>query len=113
MTSNPYWSDAALEMIAHRFKLLSEPSRLRLLYALRHGAMTVGELTALTGMTQANVSHQLNLLADGGLVTRSKSHLNVWYALADPSLVDLYLLVCRSLQEQGELVLASISTTGR
>ena len=102
MTSNPYWSDAALEMIAHRFKLLSEPSRLRLLYALRHGAMTVGELTALTGMTQANVSHQLNLLADGGLVTRSKSHLNVWYALADPSLVDLYLLVCRSLQEQGE-----------
>lgn len=87
-----------MEMIALRFKLLSAPSRLRLLLALQDGEKTVGDLIAITQMTQANVSRHLLLLADGGLVTRRKAHQSVWYRLADGSFSALHNLVYASLQ---------------
>lgn len=108
MTHHPHWSDAAIELIAHRFKLLSEPSRLRLLYALYDGEKTVGELIEITQMAQANVSHQLTLLADGGLIVRRKTQQKVIYRLADPALIDLNDLVCQHLLLQGTHVLASL-----
>jgi len=101
MTTYPKLPDTAIELIAHRFKLLSEPSRLRLLCALQEGEKSMGELIALTRLTQANVSRQLHLLADGGLVRRSKRHLQVWYRLADPSLITSNQLVCERLELRG------------
>ncbi len=101
MTTYLKLSDTAIEMIAHRFKLLSEPSRLRLLCALQEGEKSVGELITLTRLTQANVSRQLHLLADGGLVLRTKRQLQVWYRLADPSLSQINYLVCESLELRG------------
>lgn len=66
MMTSQHWSDTTITLIAHRFKLLSEPSRLRLLCALQDGEKSMGELIALTRLTQANVSHQLHLLETGG-----------------------------------------------
>ena len=39
-------SDAALAMIAERFKLLAEPMRLKILHSLWDGELTVGEIVA-------------------------------------------------------------------
>ena len=55
-------SDAALEMIAERFKLLAEPMRLKILHALWDGELTVGEIVTATGALQANVSKHLGIL---------------------------------------------------
>ncbi len=104
----PHWSDHALDLIAHRFKLLAEPSRLRLLYALFNGERTVGELANLTGLNQANVSQQLALLADGGLIARRKEGCKTLYRLADPSIERLSDLVCRGLQQRGQLLLDTL-----
>lgn len=98
-------SDAALEMVAQRFKLLSEPTRLRLLQFLMDGEKNVTELVQATSTTQANISKHLSILADGGLVTRRKVGINTLYRIADPSLMTLCDLVCRSLQLRGEEVL--------
>jgi len=108
MTTYLKLSDTAIELIAHRFKLLSEPSRLRLLCALQEGEKSVGELITLTRLTQANVSRQLHLLADGGLVLRTKRQLQVWYRLADPSLSQINYLVCESLELHGQQVLDAL-----
>jgi len=96
------WSDTALELIAHRFKLLAEPSRLRLLSALFEGEKTVGDLMAITGLAQANASHQLAQLADGGLVLRRRDKCNIWYRLADPAITRICDLVLQNLQQHGE-----------
>ena len=48
-------SDAALAMIASRFRALAEPLRLRLLNKLMEGEFTVGQLVEVTGTGQANV----------------------------------------------------------
>lgn len=103
-------SDRALELIAHRFKMLAEPTRLRLLQLLMNGEKSVNELVSATNTTQANVSKHLGILADGGLVARRKAGVSTLYRIADPSLITLCDLVCRSLQERGEEVLHLLKT---
>lgn len=93
-------SAEALELIAVRFKVLSEPSRLRLIVALRLGEKNVTELVAATGATQANVSRHLHTLTVAGILGRRKAGLNVYYAIVDPTVFDLCEHVCASLQNR-------------
>jgi DNA-binding transcriptional ArsR family regulator len=90
----------ALELIAARFRVLSEPMRLRILHTLGDGEMTVGELVEATEAGQANVSKHLGLLLDAGLVRRRKDGLNAFYSIADESIFELCEVVCSSLQER-------------
>ena len=92
-------SDHALELIAARFKLLSEPTRLRLLIALEMGEKNVSELVDATGATQANVSRQLQSLSRAGLLGRRKEGPSVYYHIADATIFDLCGHVCASLQK--------------
>jgi DNA-binding transcriptional ArsR family regulator len=93
-------SDEALALVARRFAVLAEPMRLRLLQAMFAGELAVNELAAAAGGTQANVSRHLQTLAESGLVTRRKEGLQVFYAIADPSIFELCELVCGSLEEE-------------
>jgi len=93
-------TEAAFELIAGRFRVLSEPMRLRLLHALGEGELSVSELVEATGAGQANVSKHLGILLDSGLVARRKEGLNVFYRVADPSVFDMCESVCSSLGER-------------
>ncbi len=93
-------SAEALELVARRFAVLSEPMRLRLLHVLFEGEQPVNALVELTGGTQTNVSRHLQTLADAGLVARRKEGLQVFYTIADPSIFELCTLVCGSLEKQ-------------
>ena len=97
---SPKLSDAALELIASRFRALSEPTRLKLLMALEEGEKNVTELVKATGATQTNVSRQLGVLTTAGLLARRKSGLSVLYRIADPGIFDLCGHVCNSLQKR-------------
>ena len=92
-------SDDALALIARRFAVLAEPRRLRLLHALFEGEKSVNELVALTDGTQANVSRHLQTLTQAHLLVRRKEGLQVFYAIADPSIFKLCELVCGSLEK--------------
>ena len=93
-------SDAALAMIAERFKVLAEPMRLRILHALWEDERTVGKIIALVGGLQANVSKHLGVLQQAGLVDRRKDGLRVFYRIADPSVFELCEVVCESLHDR-------------
>lgn len=92
-------SDGALDLIAGRFKLLGEASRLKLLIALEDGERNVTDLVVATGLTQANVSRHLAALTDGGVLARRKEGLNVYYEIADPDIFQMCESVCGSLQK--------------
>ena len=98
--NSPKLSDAALELIAARFRTLSEPTRLKLLMALEEGEKNVTDLVKSTGATQTNVSRQLGVLTMAGLLARRKSGLSVLYRIADPSIFVMCEHVCKSLQER-------------
>jgi DNA-binding transcriptional ArsR family regulator len=85
VTAQPPFPDDTVEALAERFRLLSEPTRLRLLCILAGGERCVGDLATQLGCTQANVSKHLSLLADAGLLQRRKAGLNCFYSVADES----------------------------
>ncbi|MBL0939172.1 MAG: winged helix-turn-helix transcriptional regulator [Gemmatimonadaceae bacterium] len=93
-------SPELLEMVAERFKALSDRARLSLLQALRGGPLTVNELVEATGMGQANVSRHLALLFTNGLVSRERDGVYVRYALADKDVIKLCELVCGRLENE-------------
>lgn len=87
-------------MVARRFAVLSEPMRLRLLQALFAGEKNVNALVELTGGTQANISRHLQTLTSANLLVRRKEGLQVFYQIADPTIIRLCELVCGSLERQ-------------
>ena len=93
-------SDEALALIARRFAVLAEPTRLRLVHALFNAERSVGALVAQTGGTQANVSRHLQSLAAAGVLARRKEGLQVFYSIADPSIYRLCDLTCGSIERQ-------------
>ncbi len=93
-------SGAALGMVAERFKALSEPTRLRLLYALMDGEKTVSELVAETGSVQANVSKHLSVLMEAGILGRRKQGTSSYYRITDESIFELCDLVCGSIHDR-------------
>ena len=66
MARNKKWKMApeVLDHVAARFKVLSEPLRLRILQELETGKLSVGELADAVGSTQPNVSKHLKILQD-------------------------------------------------
>jgi ArsR family transcriptional regulator len=93
-------SDEALVMIAHRFAVLSEPLRLKLIHSLFDGEKSVNTLVELTGGTQANVSRHLQTLTQAHILGRRKEGLQVFYSIADPTIFELCGLVCGSIEKQ-------------
>jgi DNA-binding transcriptional ArsR family regulator len=88
----------ALELIANRFKILSEPIRLRILQTLQNGERSVTELTEAVETSQPNVSKHLKILQDAGVVKRQQQGNTVYYSIADESIFTLCETVCSSLE---------------
>ena len=78
---------------------MGEPLRLRLLMSLQSGERTVGELVEEHSTSQANISKHLQVLTAVGLLKRRKQGLNVFYAIADPSIFNMCDMVCGSLKK--------------
>jgi DNA-binding transcriptional ArsR family regulator len=92
--------DDLVELIARRFRVLGEPSRIRLLDQLRGGERSVNELAAHLGAGQQNVSKHLSVLAEAGILARRKHGNHVYYRIVDDGVLGLCEQVCGSLQQQ-------------
>ena len=76
-------ADATLIGLAETFRLLGDPTRVRILSALAASELCVCDLAALLGVTSSAVSHQLRLLRTARLVRYRKEVKMVYYALDD------------------------------
>ena len=93
-------SPELIEVVAERFKALSEPARLRILTVLREGERTVSEIINATGLSQANASKHLQLLYSTGFVARRKEGQHVYYALAGRDIFRLCDIMCGRLEQE-------------
>ncbi len=85
-------SDGDLRRMSAIFKVLGDPSRLRMLRALASGEMCVCDLAALTGTSDSAVSHQLRRLKDLGLVRSRRDGAVLFYELDDRHVAELLAL---------------------
>ena len=92
--------EALVDLIAQRFRVIGEPMRIRLLDALREGPLTINELAAIIGASQQNVSKHVGVLAQAGIVARSKDGNRVRCSIADDTIFELCELVCGGLRRQ-------------
>jgi DNA-binding transcriptional ArsR family regulator len=92
--------DPLIELVAHRFRVLGEPMRVKLLDRLRQGDATVGELQRALGGSQQNVSKHLGILHDAGMVSRAKLGNHTVYSISDPGVFELCEQVCGGIRRQ-------------
>jgi DNA-binding transcriptional ArsR family regulator len=88
------------ELIARRFRALSEPLRVRILDLLRDEELSVTVLAEQLGAGQQNVSKHLAVLVESGMLARRKDGVHVYYRIADEGVFALCDQVCGSLQAQ-------------
>ena len=88
-----------LDRLALIYKLLGEPSRLKIAMALRGGEMCVCDLAALLGISESAVSHQIRRLKDLALVKSRREGQILYYSLDDHQVDDLIRVGLNHIRE--------------
>jgi ArsR family transcriptional regulator len=76
--------------MADTFKALADPTRVRIISALLHTELCVGDLASCLGMSISAVSHQLRSLREMRLVRSRRQGKHVFYTLDDDHIYDLF-----------------------
>lgn len=83
-------SPEAAQALAETFRVLGDPTRIRLIAAMAAAERCVGDLAALVGMSESAVSHQLRMLRAARLVRTRRAGRQVFYTLDDGHILALY-----------------------
>lgn len=100
------WSqdmERVFELAAETFRVLSSPTRLRIINQLCAGEKNVGQLLELVQTTQPNMSQHLNTLYKAGIVARRREGVQMYYRIASPEVVALCRAVCGALAAEADL----------
>lgn len=76
-------SESKVKTLADFYKVFSDPTKVKILWALDISEMCVCDLAVLTNLTKSAISHQLSSLKEMNLVKSRKEGKNVYYSLAD------------------------------
>ncbi len=82
-------SETLMHLIAETFKVLSDPTRLRIVMALQQGELCVNDLTTATELTQSSVSYHLKTLRQLNLVHYRRQGKSTYYSLVDDHVSEL------------------------
>ncbi|MDA8121526.1 MAG: metalloregulator ArsR/SmtB family transcription factor [Deltaproteobacteria bacterium] len=81
--------DRMVRALAETFGALSDPTRVRIIFALSEQELCVFDLARLLGLTGSAVSHQLRLLRGQRLVRYRKEGKVAFYSLDDDHIRNL------------------------
>ena len=86
--------------LADTFRVLGDPTRVRILDALSTGELCVCDIATLVELSESAVSHQLRLLRGMRLVRTRRSGRLVFYALDDQHIIELFQQALTHVEEQ-------------
>lgn len=93
-------ADDSVDHIAETCRLLADPVRTKIFYALADGAeMCVGDISIAVGASESAVSHALRLLRSAGVVSNRRSGRLIYYTLNSdlvPQLLKVFARTGRS-----------------
>ncbi len=85
------------DAVSAYFRVLSEPTRLRIMHAICETEKPVSQIVADVAATQTNVSRHLSLMHRAGVLTRRKQGSQVYYGIADASMVEICRTACNQI----------------
>jgi ArsR family transcriptional regulator len=78
--------DEEIQKNADTIKALADPTRLKIIYLLKHGELCVCEIMKALEKPQPTVSHHLNLLKNADLLKWRKEGVWIHYRLSNPKI---------------------------
>ena len=91
---------AKVEVLAETFRVLGDPTRVRILDAIAEGELCVCDIASLVAMSESAVSHQLRLLRTMRLVRHRRAGRQVFYAVDDHHILALLRLAGTHVEER-------------
>lgn len=82
-------SQRELERLAQTYRVMGDPTRLKIVLALSGGEMCVCDLAAFIGLSESAISHQLRRLKDLALIKNRREGQVLYYSLDDEHVADL------------------------
>ena len=89
----------AVQALADTFRILGDPTRVRILDVLATGELCVCDIADLVGISESAVSHQLRLLRGMRLVRPRRAGRQVYYAIDDQHIISLFQQGLRHVTE--------------
>ena len=92
-------SSQHVRSVADTFRILGDPTRVRILDALGSGELCVSDLAARIALSESAVSHQLRLLRTMRLVRVRREGRLAFYAVDDHHILELLTQARTHVQE--------------
>jgi ArsR family transcriptional regulator len=92
--------ERTVHALAETFRVLGDPTRVKILDALGRGELCVCDIAALAGISESAVSHQLRLLRGMRLVRPRRAGRLVYYTLDDQHIMELLRQALTHVEEQ-------------
>ncbi len=91
--------EAKIQALAETFKVLGDPTRVRIVMALTKDELCVCDLAALTGLSVSAISHQLRMLRNLKLVKYRRKGKMAYYSLDDEHIEQLIQVALEHVHE--------------
>jgi DNA-binding transcriptional ArsR family regulator len=92
--------ERTVHALADTFRVLGDPTRVKILDALSAGELCVCDIAALAGISESAVSHQLRLLRGMRLVRPRRAGRLVYYTVDDQHIIELLRQALTHVEEQ-------------
>ena len=90
---------AIVQTLAETFRILGDPTRLRIVDALAEGELCVCDISERVGISESAVSHQLRLMRSMRIVRGRREGRCVYYTLDDQHVLSLFQQGLRHVTE--------------
>lgn len=80
-------------------KTMANPKRLEIIYTLKDGELSVGDIVEATRLAPANVSQHLAVLRSSGVVKMRRLGTSIFYKIANPKIIKACALMRQVLLE--------------
>jgi len=89
-----------VQALADMFRILGDPTRVRIVDALAEGELCVCDIAEHIGISESAVSHQLRLMRGMRIVRGRREGRSVYYRLDDQHVLDLFQQGLRHVSEE-------------
>lgn len=91
------------DKLAEFFKIIGDPTRTKILFALDQNEMCVCDIANVLGMTKSSISHQLATLRSSGIVKSRREGKEVYYTLDDEHVKQVFEIGIEHIEHKNKM----------